>query len=128
MGHVNDIFLTGRNVWGGTGGLLGLVLTVAESTGAAAVSVADSHRAKLEGVRARLVECEAKSDSKKKEKEAEGLRGQLARLEEKMKTDERGVERRATLTVHGPPNLAHMVAAARRFIFSKGDAGLCEGG
>lgn len=128
--HLNDVFLTGTAGWKCTGGLLGLVLTLAEASASALVSSADIAHSKAERARARLAECEGEvaaaggptgsGKAKTAAREAETLRAQLRALDERARVAEGEVERRATLAVHGPPNVTHLLATARRFIFRKG--------
>ncbi|KAL8786255.1 MAG: hypothetical protein Q9195_008279 [Heterodermia aff. obscurata] len=94
--RVHDIFVTGKTEWKSTGGLLGLVITLADSTQAASLALAEQARAKLErlsqGVAQRIPQ-----------PSASGI-----------------MASKPAMNVHGGPNLMHMFATARRFIFRKG--------
>jgi ribonuclease Z len=92
---VQDIFLTGPIGWGNAGGLLGMILTVAD------VSASSREQSKLD-------------DAYKKKKNKE-----QGRPEKKTGStaDEEG---KAWLSIHGGRNLTHFLATARRFIFRKG--------
>lgn len=94
LGKVGDIFLTGPIGWGNAGGILGMILTVADSS----ASSRESSKAE-----------EAK---KKKKKRAES-----SGTKEVGNTAE---EQKAWLNLYGGKNLTHLLATARRFIFRKG--------
>ena len=95
---VSDIFLTGKTEWKTSGGLLGMILTLADATSTAAVATAQSAKLKLR---------------RKREGQQDGtLKGEA--------NQEQILPERNTLTIHGGPNVTHMLATARRFIFRKG--------
>lgn len=103
---VSDIFLTGKTEWRNTGGLIGMILTLADATrtAAAAVEVAAAEKAKIKAQRYN------ESLSRKSFKKAKPL------PEPKQPTE----PEKHTLTVHGGPNVTHTLATARRFVFRKG--------
>ena len=94
--RVHDIFVTGKTEWKTTGGLLGLVITLADSTHAASVSLAEAARQKLE------------SQSKGAGKSPPHPSASDI------------VVSKPVMNVHGGPNLMHLFATARKFIFRKG--------
>lgn len=108
--YLTDIFLTGRMQWADNGGLIGTILTQADSLAGSAAAVEEAAR----------------------EKEAKGMKpGQNASQRGGGKTkmehgvpyavqDGQTVVQRGSLTVHGGRNLTHTVATTRRFIFRKG--------
>jgi ribonuclease Z len=89
---VGDVFLTGKVGWDTAGGLLGLILTVADAS-------ASSNQQSVQNTNSK------KSNMGGKPKSAEST----TRL-----------KRNAWLTLHGGENLTHLLATARRFIFRKG--------
>lgn len=99
---VNECFITGRTEWKNTGGLIGMVLTLADAA-------SSSHAANLE---------EAKKRAANKA-EKMGFGGDVAKI--KALEEQAKVDLGATgLTLFAPPNLNHMLATARRFVFRKG--------
>jgi ribonuclease Z len=98
---VQDLFVTGRTEWKNIGGMIGMILTVADSMTASqqnsVVQAVEKARAKAQ--RAGLAE------------DAEEMR----QIEEEVK--KLGPDK---LRIFGPPNLNHMLATTRRFVFRKG--------
>ncbi|KAG8528915.1 uncharacterized protein KY384_006604 [Bacidia gigantensis] len=92
---VKDFFLTGKTQWSNTGGLMGLILTMADGVIAATASKAETRKQKAAMSRS---EGSAGSD----------LNSRDAHVED------------STLRIHGGRNLAHTLATARRFIFRQG--------
>ncbi|KAL3467542.1 beta-lactamase-like protein [Aspergillus heterothallicus] len=92
IANISDVFLTGRMDWDNTGGLFGMILTLADSVGSQATA----------------------REWKTRERKAVIT----SRGEEYIPKD--GVDGVHTLTLHGPRNLMHTMATARRFIFRKG--------
>ena len=90
-----DILLTGRTEWQSNGGLLGMILSLADSANARATSKAKTALAKL--------------DNRRKNND----------LDAKPPPDQHD-EEDPTLRIHGGPNLLHTLATARSFIFRKG--------
>ncbi|KAF2740839.1 hypothetical protein EJ04DRAFT_455244 [Polyplosphaeria fusca] len=78
-----DFFLTGRCEWGNTGGMLGMILTLADVTSTAYEDALDNWRKKSAKRHAPM-------------------------------------PARPSLNIHGPPNLKHMFATCRRYVFRKG--------
>ncbi|PWY89988.1 tRNA processing endoribonuclease Trz1 [Aspergillus heteromorphus CBS 117.55] len=99
---LSDIFITGQVVWKNTGGLIGVILTLADSLASSANAVETSVREKNE----RRQELE-QGPNNSKGVEDEAADGQIA-------------PQRGDLTIHGGRNLAHTLATARRFVFRKG--------
>ncbi|KAI9878649.1 MAG: hypothetical protein M1830_000320 [Pleopsidium flavum] len=106
---LTNIFLTGKTEWENTGGLIGMILTLADAT---ASSVAE---AKL-----RLNEI-----AEKKRRRADNGETQAQNRLDSYNTNkdtgggEEDVEK-PTLTIHGGRNLTHTLATARRFVFRQG--------
>ncbi|KAL2038876.1 hypothetical protein N7G274_008398 [Stereocaulon virgatum] len=104
-----DFFITGRTEWQTTGGLMGMILTIADAVESSTASRAEEHRLKEERRRAREVE--------------ESRRDKPLRIAGPMKKNPRDSEpvvEDRTVTLHGGPNLTHTLATARSFIFRKG--------
>lgn len=97
----SECFLTGRTEWSNTGGLIGMILTLADSS---ASSSAASVEENIKRVRAKAAREGYEDDVEK-----------MRRLE----ADARSVADN-TLNIFGPPNLNHTLATARRFVFRKG--------
>lgn len=99
---VNELFVTGRTEWQNTGGLIGMILTLADVT-------ATSQASGIEEAKKRAA---AKAAAMGIEPHSEEMR----QLEEAAKAE----VARNGLTIFAPPNLNHMLATARRFVFRKG--------
>ena len=96
---VQDIFVTGRTEWKTTGGLLGMVLTLADSTNAASAALVNGAKKRLERERRKLND----------QRTAPPIPSASAITAAK-----------AALNIHGGPNLTHLFATARMFVFRKG--------
>ncbi|KAF7186400.1 Ribonuclease Z [Pseudocercospora fuligena] len=98
---VSECFLTGRTEWRNTGGLIGMILTLADSSAASQASSLEEvlKKAKTKAKRLGVV------DDPQKMKELE---------------DQAKKEMSNTLSIFGPPNLNHTLATARRYVFRKG--------
>jgi ribonuclease Z len=112
---LNDVFITGPTEWSSIGGILGLVLTVADSI--------------LSRIKA-LQEAAAKSEARKKEREEEerlrveqlAKSGRQPKAQGKAKKQKKSMEADTGnnldgLHIYGPPNLLHAIGAARKFVF-----------
>jgi ribonuclease Z len=99
---VNECFITGRTEWKNTGGLIGMILTLADVT-------STSQQSSIE-------EAKRRAAQKAKALGVEGNYAKLKELEEAAKAEVGG----SGLTLFAPPNLNHMLATARRFVFRKG--------
>lgn len=97
---VTDIFLTGRTEWKTTGGLFGLILTLAD----AAMASTNAAREILRQKRERLYE---------RQQQGEVISRKEASNQNDVKTT------KPTLSIHGGANLTHLFATARSFIFRK---------
>ncbi|KAK4991951.1 hypothetical protein LTR66_006405, partial [Elasticomyces elasticus] len=99
-----NLFISGRTEWRNTGGLLGMILTLADASASSAASAAEDAKARTV---ARL--------------ERQGVSGEseegAARIEEELaKVGKEG----SGLMVYGPKGLGYTLATARRFVFRKG--------
>ena len=101
--RVSEVFLTGKTEWKNTGGLIGMILTLAEMTKAAAAD-----QPKGGPLKDRTIE------NKQRDEATDKLVGVGKNGVEQAKDD------RPALTIHGGPNLLHTLATARRFVFRKG--------
>ena len=112
-----DLFLTGRMEWQSKGGLMGLILSIADAANSSAASKEETARQKLKNKRDRDWE----EDKRKRKK---------LNLDVKYDTDPphttptpAGLKlmlEDPTVRLHGGPNLSHMMATARSFIFRRG--------
>ncbi|PYI07156.1 tRNA processing endoribonuclease Trz1 [Aspergillus sclerotiicarbonarius CBS 121057] len=101
--YLTDVFLTGGINWSNTGGLIGVILTLADGIASSNSALETAAREKEERL---------KGQSNENFKKEHGMSyavhdGQL-------------VAQRGTLTIHGGRNLTHSLATARRFVFRKG--------
>lgn len=96
LAKVWDIFLTGQVRWSTTGGLVGMILTLADVTKTAELAQRASREAKAAKQQA------AGKDAKK----------------DTTSNSEQGGD--TTLTIHGGRNLTHLLATGRRYILRKG--------
>ena len=96
--RTKDLFLTGKTEWQSIGGLLGMILTLADATKASAASKEEAARLKRE--------------NKRKRGEEEG---QSPKKDAKLYASKED----STVRLHGGPNLTHTLATARSFIFRK---------
>ena len=94
---ISDVFLTGKTEWKNTGGLIGLMLTLADSATSSVEATADAANAKAWRRKNRLGE----------------------EIKAGFGNDPKKVEK-GTLTIHGGINLTHTLATARRFVFRHG--------
>jgi ribonuclease Z len=106
---LSDVFVTGRTEWANTGGLIGMILTLADTVATSNTAIEEEHKKKA---------------IRKAEREATEGKGRApdSRQHGKAYIDREGetVLQKGTLTVHGPKNLTHTLATARRFVFRKG--------
>ena len=107
-----DFFITGRTEWRSTGGLMGMILTLADAAIASAASKAEVIKTKLE--RRKVREEEERQRKKKPSKKASS--DSLGKPSKDLQIEEED----PSVTLHGGPNLTHTIATARRFIFRKG--------
>ncbi|KAI5359235.1 Putative metallo-beta-lactamase, tRNase Z endonuclease [Septoria linicola] len=98
---VSECFLTGRTEWTNTGGMIGMILTLADSSASSAASS--------------LEDAMRKAQSKAKRMGVLDNPEKMQELEDQAKK-----EATNSLTIFGPPNLNHTLATARRFVFRKG--------
>ncbi|KAI9766890.1 MAG: hypothetical protein M1840_006187 [Geoglossum simile] len=101
---VSDIFLTGKVEWANTGGLIGMILSLADVV---TTQAEDAVRIAKEKAERLLVRGQKAND----DGHVNGKLGESVSAFEK-----------PTLTVHGGRNLTHTLATARRFVFRKGMA------
>ncbi|CAK37256.1 uncharacterized protein An01g10760 [Aspergillus niger] len=103
--YLTDVFLTGQIQWGNTGGLIGVILTLADG-------IASSNNA-----------LELLAREKEERSKESGQANATSKKEHGMSYavhDGQLVPQRGTLTIHGGRNLTHTLATARRFVFRKG--------
>ncbi|KAF2716219.1 hypothetical protein K431DRAFT_235846 [Polychaeton citri CBS 116435] len=98
---IGEAFVTGRTEWANIGGLIGMVLTLAEVN-------SSSREAALDEAKKRAVR-KAKKDGVTEQRDIDELIRQ-----------EKGQLSSSRLQLVGPPNLNHAMATARRFVFRKG--------
>ncbi|GAB1217915.1 hypothetical protein ATERTT37_007158 [Aspergillus terreus] len=107
LSYLTDVFLTGRMEWANTGGLIGVILTQADTLASSTAAIETAAREK----QARR-QNNAKDGSTQPQKLEHGVPYAVE--------DGQAVAQRGRLTIHGPRNLAHTLATARRFVFRKG--------
>ncbi|KAI4720506.1 hypothetical protein E4T48_03279 [Aureobasidium sp. EXF-10727] len=97
---VSELFLTGNTTWEQTGGLIGMILTLADAASSSA--------------QASLLETKKKIMNK--------LERQGADIDDQDIAEQaaREVKDRTRLSIFGGPNLNYTLATARRFVFRKG--------
>ncbi|KAH8698624.1 hypothetical protein BGW36DRAFT_376496 [Talaromyces proteolyticus] len=95
--YLTEFFITGKTAWNTNGGVLGMVLTMADARAASAASMA--------------LENEEKRNRRLRDRVARGLPP-----EPEPEIESTEPER---LTIHGSKNLNHTLSTARRFIFRK---------
>lgn len=91
LSKISNVFLTGTTTWQTTGGLLGIILTVADT-----ITAQTADKARKIATKMKRTEWEAEHEPKKDSIE------------------------RSSLLIHGGKNLTHLLATARRFVFRKG--------
>ncbi|KAF4550561.1 tRNase Z endonuclease-like protein [Elsinoe fawcettii] len=96
---ISEVFISGRTEWSNVGGLLGLILVLADGVSTAAAAVAEQVRAKVFG--------KSKEEDLTKEEYDRKQAEYLDRLNKE----------KQSLTIYGPGGLNYMLATARRFIF-----------
>ncbi|KAL1583008.1 hypothetical protein WHR41_08490 [Cladosporium halotolerans] len=99
---VSECFVTGRTEWQNAGGLIGMILTLADAS-------ASSQTTKLEGAK-------VKAAAKIRSLGVQDDKAKVAEIEEEAKAEMSA----SGLTLLAPPNMNHMLATARRFVFRKG--------
>lgn len=105
---VTDVFLTGKTEWQNTGGLLGMILTLADSITVAAADQAQLRKPEA-GHRLRQ---SMNGEGRTQDQSGKAEKGQK-------RVDEISVGK-PSLTIHGGKNITHTFATARRFIFRQG--------
>lgn len=116
--QLNDIFLTGKTNWKNEGGLLGLVLTIADATGASSSQYALEYENKTKELQQKISTLD--KSNYKHAKQIKHLEAQMERVAKKFGENAGKLSRKSTLSLYGAPNLTHLLATARRFIFRKG--------
>ncbi|KAB8070804.1 hypothetical protein BDV29DRAFT_180239 [Aspergillus leporis] len=110
LAYLTDVFLTGRMEWSNNGGLIGVILTLADGLASANAALEATTREK-----------EARQQNTRK---PGGKSGEKSKQEHGVPhTVQDGAavaQRGGSLTIHGAKNLAHTLATARRFVFRKG--------
>ncbi|KAJ5332623.1 uncharacterized protein N7506_006406 [Penicillium brevicompactum] len=109
---LTDIFVTGRAEWANTGGLVGMILTLADAVISSNKAVEEELAAKAERLREQQLANPEKPNKPPKKAQRHGK----AYIEREGET----VPQLGNLTIHGPTNITHTLATARRFVFRKG--------
>ncbi|KAE8392317.1 hypothetical protein BDV23DRAFT_151490 [Aspergillus alliaceus] len=104
--YLTDVFLSGRMEWSNNGGLVGVILTLADGL----ASINNAQEATAREKEARLQKSGQKPAAKSKLQHGKPIAIQGGEA----------VPQRGTLTIHGGKNLAHTLATARRFVFRRG--------
>ncbi|KAJ5458693.1 hypothetical protein N7475_010081 [Penicillium sp. IBT 31633x] len=111
---LSDLFITGRTQWANTGGLVGIILTLADTLSSSNAAIEEDRRQRA--IRREELLATGKFQGKNKNTPPNAQRHGKAYVEH----DGEIVEQGGLLTIHGAPNLAHTLATARRFVFRKG--------
>ncbi|KAL1302735.1 hypothetical protein AAFC00_003089 [Neodothiora populina] len=98
---ISDLFITGRSEWSNVGGLIGMILTLADSSSSSVTTSTEELKKKMIA--------KLKREGQTDINEAK-LAAQLAKE----------VKEKTRLRIFGPPNLNYLLATARRFVFRKG--------
>lgn len=101
--YLTDIFLTGRTEWANTGGLIGIILTIADSVSSSNAASEEVQRQKAVN-RGSQIQNSNDRGSKKAPKPSHPGQAVV----------------KGSLNIHGTTNLTHTLATARRFVFRKG--------
>ncbi|KGO63074.1 hypothetical protein PEX2_042740 [Penicillium expansum] len=107
---LTDVFVTGRTEWANTGGLIGIILTLADTVSTSMAAVEEEHRKKA----ARRAQREVEENIKLKPRTPQ----QHGRAT--VEREGEAVLQRGNLTIHGAASLTHTLATSRRFVFRKG--------
>jgi ribonuclease Z len=99
---VSECFITGRTEWQNTGGLIGMILTLADVTSTSQA--------------AGLAESKKRAAQKAQDLGVQDDPHKVRELEDAAQRETGG----NGLTIFGPLNMNHMLATARRFVFRKG--------
>ena len=115
--QAKDFFLTGRTEWQSNGGLLGMILTLADASISSAASKAEKAKLKLERKRRFQMQ-----EAQRNERRSNGKPGMSRDISQGIPTpaETEPAEEDTTVRLHGGPNLVHLLATARSFIFRKG--------
>lgn len=114
MTRLSDVFITGKTEWANNGGMLGFMITLADV-------MKSSHQAALDVEVGKIKEMEERITwAGEGTSVAEELVFQVQRRREKIVKMEEQAIKSAALTLHGAPNLAHLLATARTFVCRKG--------
>ncbi|KAK8194391.1 hypothetical protein M8818_007581 [Zalaria obscura] len=97
---ISDLFITGRTEWAANGGLIGMILTLADAATASAASNKE--------------DIQKKTAKKWTQEKREFTEAQLAEEAEAQ------IKQKASLGIWGGENLNYALATARRFVFRKG--------
>ncbi|EER26908.1 hypothetical protein D8B26_005531 [Coccidioides posadasii str. Silveira] len=113
LSRVTDIFFTGKTSWSTHGGIMGMLLTLADALSNASASLLESVDAKIAELKTMR---DTTTDPSVRAKAESGLQ---KRLQERSKLEVQA-QQRATLSLRGGPNLTHTIATGRRFICRQG--------
>ncbi len=111
-----DVFLTGRTEWQSNGGLLGMILTLADASKQSAASKAEIARLKAEKKRKRDEVREGQRQKRNPDANPDASPSQATPTP----ASTLSMEEDPMVRLHGGPNLSHTLATARSFIFRKG--------
>ena len=100
LSRMSELILSGKTEWKSVGGILGMILTLAEVVQVIVQSAKDAYKASVEKAK--------KGALNKGSQEAVSLPSKST------------VFAKPTLTIHGGMNLMQTIATARRFVFRKG--------
>ncbi|KAJ5779975.1 hypothetical protein N7457_005135 [Penicillium paradoxum] len=110
---LSDVFITGRTEWANTGGLMGIILTLADTLSVSNAAIEEEKRKKA--IRKAETEVKGKGKGNHRDQSHAQRHGKTS-----VERDGEAADQEGTLTIHGATNLAHTLATARRFVFRKG--------
>ena len=114
LSRVSDIFFTGRTEWKNNGGLMGLLLTLADAMTASTQAALDIEYQKLSDWQKKLAWLGEGTPA------AENMKQQIQRKRDHIAKISADAVKNAATKLHGAPNLAHSLATGRTFVCRKG--------
>ncbi|KAL1957466.1 hypothetical protein VTO42DRAFT_5929 [Malbranchea cinnamomea] len=114
LSRVSDVFFTGKTEWANNGGVLGLLLTLADAMISSTQSSIDAEHQKIEKL-------EHKAEwAGKDSPAAQEIQDKIQKYRDNISKITEAALRSAAMNLHGAPNLARTLATARTFVCRKG--------
>lgn len=119
LSKVQDIFITGRVEWSGIGGLLGVIMSAADSR--ASVAASAIARAEEKAVSRQELGMTGETRWEKTRHEKMSAEASVRQVRDAHNGEAGGtLSADSKLTIHGGPNLTHCLASGRRYIMRLG--------